>query len=140
VFAIEFLPPFLFRRFWIALQIPCAIAEMIDGRQTIEPFELQRLIHGQSDEGVWLTEIFLVPPRKTLRSLLMRNIPCRQPPLRMLARPCSGFAIKESSATERFRQGAAQPIFKLANATHDPLPAIKAFVIKKSIERMVTMK
>jgi hypothetical protein len=108
VFAIEFLPPFLFRRFWIALQIPCAIAEMIDGRQTIEPFELQRFIHGQSDEGVWLTEIFLVPPSKNSSFAAHAQHSLQAAPTEMLTRPRPGFAVKELSATGRFRQGPGQ--------------------------------
>lgn len=46
VLAIEFEPPLLFRSFGIALEIPGAIAEMIDRGQTIEPLELPRLVAG----------------------------------------------------------------------------------------------
>jgi hypothetical protein len=64
MFSIEFQPPFLFRCLWIALEVPCTIPEMVDGGQTIEPFELQRLVGGQSDERGWLTGVFEVSPRK----------------------------------------------------------------------------
>jgi hypothetical protein len=37
---------------------------MVDGGQTTEPVELQRLVGGQSDERGWLTGVFEVSPRK----------------------------------------------------------------------------
>ena len=78
-FSIEFQPPFLFQRLWIALEVLRAIPEMVDGGLTIGPFELQRLVGGQSDERGLLTGIFDVSPRKFLRSLSMRNVPYQQP-------------------------------------------------------------
>src|SRR5260370_31140588 len=48
MFSIEFQPPVLFRCFWIALEVPFSNPEMLDGGQTIQPVELQRLISGST--------------------------------------------------------------------------------------------
>jgi hypothetical protein len=88
MFSIEFQPPFLFRCFWITLEASRAIPEMVDGRQTIEPFELQRLIDCQSDERVWLMGIRLVSPWKN--SSLAAH-PCNSIPANPL--DASAFAL-----------------------------------------------
>jgi hypothetical protein len=140
VLSIEFQPPLLFRRFWMALEVPCAIAQMVDGGLTVEPFEFQRLINGQSDESVSLPDIFLVSPRKNSSLAAHARHSLQAAPLEMLTRPRSIFAVKESSATARFRQGAAQPIrsWRMRRMTRG-LP-LKAFVMKKFIEPARAMK
>ena len=114
MFAVEFEPSLLFGRRWFAIKVPHAIARMLAEKKVIEPLELQRLLHRQSDEGVWLLGIRLISPWKD--SSFGHAHDSTKQPRAMLTLSCVAFVVKELSVVGRFGQITAHCLRKHTQA------------------------